>query len=551
MKTPLPDIFPTPASIEPAGGLLEHVPPTELVQKAQPAGHYRLELTPGQARLEFSDEQGRQSGLATLAQLEAALAQGRPVPAMRISDGPVLKVRGFMLDISRGRVPSRQALGKLVRILWLLKFNQLQLYMEHTFAYSGHETVWKGTGALNGDDLLWLDDLCARHGIELVPNQNCFGHMEQWLRHKAYKPLAECPDGFEHPHLGWRSSGSVLRPGPESAKFIDGLLAELLPHFRSGQVNIGCDETWELGQGASSSDVRERGSRAVFMEHLQRLLEVTRRHGRQAQFWADIFLGEENRPVPYLPDCRPVVWGYEPGHPFAPALERLARAQYPFLVAPGTSCWNSFGGRWETAAANIPEAVAACREFGGEGMLLTSWGDNGHGYPFAVMLPPMILAAAHAWSGSCPRDARDAGLRLVFGWDALPTAHALLELGRIDSRAGTVETNMSGIFRKAMDLPARGFNPSWTGQLAQREAAAACLEEVRNRLNQGPRSGRPYAEVLLATDLTELALVRAANLPVPENLAGLRSRFEAVWRFQSGSPIPESMKSGIFRGGLR
>ena len=48
-----------------------------------------------------------------------------------------------MLDISRNRVPTMDWLKELIDVLSLLRYNELQLYTEHTFAYADHATVWK------------------------------------------------------------------------------------------------------------------------------------------------------------------------------------------------------------------------------------------------------------------------------------------------------------------------------------------------------------------------------------------------------------------------
>ena len=58
-----------------------------------------------------------------------------------------------MLDVSRGRVPSLQTLLDLVDKLADFKINEFQLYMEHTFAYRNYEPVWRGWGALTGEEI--------------------------------------------------------------------------------------------------------------------------------------------------------------------------------------------------------------------------------------------------------------------------------------------------------------------------------------------------------------------------------------------------------------
>src|SRR5687768_18006604 len=52
-----------------------------------------------------------------------------------------------------------------------------------------------------------FDAYCAGRHVELVPNQNSFGHMHRWLVHEPYRKLAECPDGFEHP-WNWKKGRS-------------------------------------------------------------------------------------------------------------------------------------------------------------------------------------------------------------------------------------------------------------------------------------------------------------------------------------------------------
>lgn len=50
-----------------------------------------------------------------------------------------------------------------------------------------------------------MDAHCRERFIELIPNQNSFGHLRAWLKHPEYLPLAEVSQGFDAP---W---GSMLR----------------------------------------------------------------------------------------------------------------------------------------------------------------------------------------------------------------------------------------------------------------------------------------------------------------------------------------------------
>src|SRR6185369_4793545 len=102
-----------------------------------------------------------------------------------------------MLDISRDKVPTMKTLYELVDLLASWKINQLQLYTEHTFAYRNHEDVWKKASPMTAEEIRDLDEYCAERFIDLVPNQNSFGHMERWFEHPEYLQLAEAPNGYE------------------------------------------------------------------------------------------------------------------------------------------------------------------------------------------------------------------------------------------------------------------------------------------------------------------------------------------------------------------
>lgn len=541
-------IFPPPKRQRFVGGAVRYFPEVVWEPCRGTGESYRLVLQPERLTV-WATPRGRPMAQATVWQLEAAFRERGGLPGLEMEDAPDVAVRGFMLDISRGRVPNRVELEHLVHGLWALKFNQLQLYMEHTFAYPGHESVWAGTGALTAGDIQWLDEHCRERGIELVPNQNTFGHMEHWLKHPAYRHLAESPDGYTHPILGWRESGGVLRPGPESAAFVRELLEALVPNFTSSQVNMGCDETWELGQGASRSRAAAVGKATVFHDHLQRILAIAHDLGKRPQFWADIFLQTPPSVWTAYRDCLPVVWGYEPGHPFGEALLRLREAGLPALIAPGTSAWNSFGGRWQTARWNIREAVTACHSFGAEGLLLTSWGDNGHGYPAPAMWPAMVLTASLAWSGTCPPATLRDGLALLNGMPDPAATEALLLLGSLDRWAGSRSPNMSGLYRAALGIELLGVPNPYRSTGHQRDRALEVIQTVRTRLRPPPVKGEPFPSdrpanrlreaVHLATDLSEWAVHRAAGHPLPESLMDLGARFVEEWQATAQSPVPK------------
>src|SRR5262249_7667527 len=159
------------------------------------------------------DARGLAWGVSALLQI----ARQRPaLPCLRIRDWPELEERGYMLDVSRDRVPTMATVAELVDLCESLRVNQLQLYTEHTFAYRDHAEVWRDASPFSAEELRTIDAWCTARGIELVPNQNGFGHMERWLKHPRYAHLAE---------LGETAPGSTLAPTPEAVAFVRSLYA--------------------------------------------------------------------------------------------------------------------------------------------------------------------------------------------------------------------------------------------------------------------------------------------------------------------------------------
>jgi hypothetical protein len=359
---------------------------------------YELHISDGKITIHGADSAGVFYGVCTLRQL---LQQyGKTLPTLTISDWPDFSARGVMLDISRDKVPTLQTVRDLVDRLASWKINQVQLYMEHTFAYRNHPEVWAEASPFTGEEILELDAFCRQRHVELVPNQNSLGHTERWLKHESYRHLAESPEGFEAPWGGHRAASTLNPLDPGSIELMTSLYDELLPHFSSSRLNIGGDEPWELGKGKSKSEVEKRGGR-VYLDYILKLYaEVTKRN-HQMQFWADIIVNYPEL-VPELPkDLTAMLWGYEGGeqaeHEWKRQAQLVANSGVPFYVCPGTSSWNTIAGRTDNTIDNIRIAAETGLEYGAIGLLNTDWGDNGHWQTLPISYPGFAYGAGVSW----------------------------------------------------------------------------------------------------------------------------------------------------------
>jgi hypothetical protein len=402
-------------------------------------------------RLSAAGEAGIFYGLQTIAQIIEQC--GTLVPEIEIEDCPDFPVRGVMLDISRDKVPKMETLFQLVDLMASLKINHIELYTEHTFAFSAHEIVWRNSSPMTAREIIELDSYCQDRFISLTPNLNSFGHFDRWLKHPEYKQFAECPDGYLAPwgEGGQTKHGSILKPDKESLKLLESLYDEFLPNFSSPLFNVGCDETWELGQGWSANLCKEKGKTKVYLDHLIEINKLVRKNKRKMMFWADIIL-HEPKYVPSLPpDLIALSWGYEANHPYAKEAEIFKNSGIPFYVCPGTSSWNSLTGRTENCIGNLLNAAENGKKNGAEGFLNTDWGDGGHHQYLPISYLGFLAGAAYSWSVEKSRgiDLQGALDIFVFRDGSGTLGKAAYELGKVNEETGVLPVN-AGIFNRLL-----------------------------------------------------------------------------------------------------
>ncbi len=481
-----------------------------------------------------------------------------------------------MLDVSRDRVPTLDTLGWLIDVLSALRYNELQLYVEHTFAYAGHDEVWAKASPFTPTDMAWIDQRCADSGIDLVANMNGFGHMGRWLCHDRYRSMAECPDGFMSVFGDGHQPPGSFAPTIDNAAFAVKLAEEIVSSVRHSRINIGGDEPFELGLGRSAAIVKEQGRDRVYVDHLRRIIDPLVEAGHEVMFWGDLFRRDMSLMADIPDEAVGIVWNYEaPGRDtWMEALDQDAReflgipddadlgfesharlfvdSGEPFWISPGTGSWNSLIGRNRNAAANIADAVEVGVRHGALGILLTDWGDNGHWQPLAVSLPSIVRCGVAAWNGAASENF-DPGPAIDALTDAVPGTGALLDrLGSVGEALGTACLNGTAIFDACVD---RGWPVSGDLDRAGFEKARETVADATRTFVAGPFEGERGSEIsaelsaiCLAADIGLRRIGAGAGLecdePSDQEMGAMIDQQRAAWL--SGSR-PGGLEDSIAR----
>src|SRR5438309_10243650 len=346
---------------------------------------YVLLVSPHEVVVAGRTTAGTFYGLQTLKQLVRGEDVGAFIPSVKIIDWPTMRWRGVSDDISRGPVPTVDYIKRQIRTEGFFKLNMHSFYMEHTFASESNPLVGPAGGSLTPTEIRDLVVYARRYHIELVPEQQTFGHLHKALRLEKYAELAETP------------YGDVLSPQQlRSYKLIFDWYKELNELFPGQFFHIGEDETFELGEGQSKTEAQAKGVGAIYFEHLNRVRDLLKPYNRRLMFWGDIALHHPDLIGNIPKDMIVMNWQYGARDDFWTSIDPFKDAGLDQFVCPGAQTWNQIFPNNEAAAKNIINFVRDGQKAGAIGMMNTTWDDDGETL-FESVCYAIVLGAAASW----------------------------------------------------------------------------------------------------------------------------------------------------------
>lgn len=379
---------------------------------------YVLGVDPGGALVAARTAAGIFYGVQTLRQLLRPDAGGARLPLVRIADWPALRHRGLMVDTSQGAALSPEMLRQIVATAAEYKLNLVCLYVEHRFPFA-HSPLGEAGAQLGFEEMKRLAEYGRERHVEIVPQQQTFGHLHSLLKWQVYSDLGETP------------RGDVLAPGdPRVYEWIGAALKQLAAVFPGPFLHIGGDETFELGRGRSDAAVAREGLGRVYAGHVRRVAESARALGKRPVFWGDMALKNPAAIAELPKDLIAAAWDYEPRPDYTALIEPFRKAGLEVWVSPGVNNWRRIFPNLSAAAANIGGFARDGKRLGATGMLNTEWNDDGEEF-FSLAWYGVVYGAAAAWqTGEVDRAAFDRAFDWAFyraSGDVFVKATAALE----------------------------------------------------------------------------------------------------------------------------
>lgn len=280
---------------------------------------------------------------------------------------------GLHVDL-RAQVLPMKTLRRLAERVASQGHNVLVLEWEGTFPFDKHAVISNRYAYTRKEIARFIDD-CTRWGLEVIPLQQCFGHLEYILQHKRYAHLREsqtdlcqlCPSKID-----------------EALEVFSEIFREMAALHPAGYFHIGGDETYLLGHcAACRARAEEQGKSRLYTDFLRRMAGEVRALGKRPMLWIDMLL-KYPESAPAMPaESIFVDWNY--GWPLDRFgdFQRLREMPFEFWGAPamrsGPDNHSTFS--WRGHFENFRDYIPAARSMNFQGMVLTSWSTSGmYGY---------------------------------------------------------------------------------------------------------------------------------------------------------------------------
>lgn len=131
-------------------------------------------------------------------------------------------------------------------------------------------------GGYTVEQLQEVDAYAEEKGIELRVNIQVLGHLHYLKRHNCYAPLFDTND-------------SLMVGDSKVYELVDKMLATMSKAVKSRVIHIGMDEIFELGLGRYLKENGYVNNRVLFLEHLNRVVELAKKYNYTCEIWSDMF----------------------------------------------------------------------------------------------------------------------------------------------------------------------------------------------------------------------------------------------------------------------
>ncbi|WP_296635647.1 glycoside hydrolase family 20 protein [Polaribacter sp.] len=221
----------------------------------------------------------------TLLQLLVQEAHQKSLPKGEIVDYPEYGKRMLMIDVGR-KFFTVQQIKDFIKIMAWVKMNELHLHLSDNGwgGYSAyrlesklHPELTAKDGHYSWEEIRDLQGFAHSYGITITPEIDSPGHSLAFTKIR--------PDL----RADWLSENYLDIKNKDTYPFMEGILAEVIPHFDAPDLHLGTDE-YRLSRIKNDSIKEDIGN--TFRKYINHFNKVVKKNGKVTRIWS----GFENMP---------------------------------------------------------------------------------------------------------------------------------------------------------------------------------------------------------------------------------------------------------------
>ena len=162
----------------------------------------------------------------------------------------------------------------------------------------------------------------------------------------------------------------------------------------------------------------KEGIGAVYLDFLKQIEAALRPTGKRFLFWGDVAMNSPDLVKTLPKTLLPVAWNYNADTSFVRFISPFRDAGMETWVAPGVSSWNRVYPDNAIALPNIQGFIRDGQRLGADGVINTSWDDDGEALFNQVWYGALFGAAASWQQGESSIDAFASSYGSVFHGDS-------------------------------------------------------------------------------------------------------------------------------------
>jgi hypothetical protein len=343
---------------------------------------YQIVITENGIEINAITDNGLFYGVMSLVQLiERSVT--KEIPTVEILDWPNMKMRGISDDISRGQVSNMKNFKRIIDFIARYKMNIYMPYLEDMLELKSYPSIGKGRGALSNAEVKVIVEYAAERYIDVIPVFQTLGHFENILTSKKFVNYAEFP-----------GAASLAVTEKKTYVFLENMLKEVFALFPSEYINIGADESYDVGSGKSKTLTKNVGRAKVHAEHYKKVFNICKENDKRVMMYGDVILNHTDILELIPNDITIIDWHYGANTSY-PSTDIFKDAGFEFLVSPSVWNFRTTFPTYQIALPNIKTIIHDGLLNGSTGMINSNWGDYG-----AETFKEFVLFG-YAWSAQC------------------------------------------------------------------------------------------------------------------------------------------------------